>query len=178
MSPKVSGPAITSSIVPPSSHPHEPAACSILFPPYAALSLIGCSILFVLCLFLYPPHSLALDPRPLMQPRAPSPETFEGLNIKQVYKAFAAVPHSLAVLEPPQVGRMLLEVVSMSWSPIIQCVVTHSLCWTSGACLLLCMSHSYDGVDLTGTLMCIIHHLFNVVDIVIPCGWTCVENLV
>ncbi|XP_056610275.1 protein scribble homolog isoform X4 [Triplophysa dalaica] len=35
-------------------------------------------------------------------PRAPSPDTFEGLNIKQVYKAFAAVPHSLAVLEPPQ----------------------------------------------------------------------------
>ncbi|XP_065145421.1 protein scribble homolog isoform X4 [Paramisgurnus dabryanus] len=37
-------------------------------------------------------------------PRAPSPDTFEGfpINIKQVYKAFAAVPHSLAVLEPQQ----------------------------------------------------------------------------
>uniref|UniRef100_A0A672K080 Protein scribble homolog n=1 Tax=Sinocyclocheilus grahami TaxID=75366 RepID=A0A672K080_SINGR len=37
-------------------------------------------------------------------PRAPSPDTHEEypINIKQVYKAFAAVPHSLAVLEPPQ----------------------------------------------------------------------------
>ncbi|XP_051958989.1 protein scribble homolog [Xyrauchen texanus] len=37
-------------------------------------------------------------------PRAPSPDTTEGfpVNIKQVYKTFAAVPHSLAVLEPPQ----------------------------------------------------------------------------
>ncbi|XP_042583995.1 protein scribble homolog isoform X6 [Cyprinus carpio] len=37
-------------------------------------------------------------------PSAPSPDTHEEypINIKQVYKAFAAVPHSLAVLEPPQ----------------------------------------------------------------------------
>ncbi|XP_028815772.1 protein scribble homolog isoform X5 [Denticeps clupeoides] len=37
-------------------------------------------------------------------PRAPSPDTLEEfpVNIKQAYKAFAAVPHSLAVLEPPQ----------------------------------------------------------------------------
>ncbi|KAI4891366.1 hypothetical protein NFI96_022950 [Prochilodus magdalenae] len=37
-------------------------------------------------------------------PRAPSPDTFDEfpINIKQAYKAFAAVPHSLAVLEPPQ----------------------------------------------------------------------------
>ncbi|XP_026071394.1 protein scribble homolog isoform X3 [Carassius auratus] len=37
-------------------------------------------------------------------PRAPSPDTHEEypINIKQVYKAFAAVPHSLAVLEAPQ----------------------------------------------------------------------------
>ncbi|XP_051755204.1 protein scribble homolog isoform X9 [Ctenopharyngodon idella] len=37
-------------------------------------------------------------------PRAPSPDTHEEypINIKQVYKAFAAVPHSLAILEPPQ----------------------------------------------------------------------------
>ncbi|XP_043101274.1 protein scribble homolog isoform X17 [Puntigrus tetrazona] len=37
-------------------------------------------------------------------PRAPSPDTHEEypINIKQVYKAFAAVPHSLAVLDPPQ----------------------------------------------------------------------------
>ncbi|XP_036452804.1 protein scribble homolog isoform X2 [Colossoma macropomum] len=37
-------------------------------------------------------------------PRAPSPDTFDEfpINIKQAYKAFAAVPHTLAVLEPPQ----------------------------------------------------------------------------
>ncbi|XP_016135498.1 protein scribble homolog [Sinocyclocheilus grahami] len=37
-------------------------------------------------------------------PSALSPDTHEEypINIKQVYKAFAAVPHSLAVLEPPQ----------------------------------------------------------------------------
>ncbi|XP_022533788.2 protein scribble homolog isoform X11 [Astyanax mexicanus] len=37
-------------------------------------------------------------------PRAPSPDSFDEfpINIKQAYKAFAAVPHSLAVLEPPQ----------------------------------------------------------------------------
>ncbi|XP_052416233.1 protein scribble homolog isoform X18 [Carassius gibelio] len=37
-------------------------------------------------------------------PSAPSPDTHEEypINIKQVYKAFAAVPHSLAVLEAPQ----------------------------------------------------------------------------
>ncbi|XP_053484172.1 protein scribble homolog isoform X4 [Ictalurus furcatus] len=37
-------------------------------------------------------------------PPAPSPDTFNEfpINIKQAYKAFAAVPHSTAVLEPPQ----------------------------------------------------------------------------
>ncbi|XP_030635367.1 protein scribble homolog isoform X1 [Chanos chanos] len=37
-------------------------------------------------------------------PRAPSPDTFEEfpVNIKQAYRAFAAVPHSLAVLDPPK----------------------------------------------------------------------------
>ncbi|XP_062335088.1 protein scribble homolog isoform X4 [Osmerus eperlanus] len=42
-------------------------------------------------------------PTPL-QPRAPSPASPDEfpLNIKQAYKAFAAVPHSHAVLEPPQ----------------------------------------------------------------------------
>ncbi|XP_058250443.1 protein scribble homolog isoform X5 [Hemibagrus wyckioides] len=37
-------------------------------------------------------------------PRAPSPDTFNEfpINAKQAYKAFAAVPHSMAVLEPPQ----------------------------------------------------------------------------
>ncbi|XP_064797779.1 protein scribble homolog isoform X4 [Oncorhynchus masou masou] len=38
-----------------------------------------------------------------LQPRAPSPDTIDefSLNPKQAYKAFAAVPHSLAMLEPP-----------------------------------------------------------------------------
>uniref|UniRef100_A0A8C7N002 Protein scribble homolog n=1 Tax=Oncorhynchus kisutch TaxID=8019 RepID=A0A8C7N002_ONCKI len=38
---------------------------------------------------------------PQLQPRAPSPDTIDefSLNPKQVYKAFAAVPHWLAVLE-------------------------------------------------------------------------------
>ncbi|XP_072544172.1 protein scribble homolog isoform X3 [Salminus brasiliensis] len=37
-------------------------------------------------------------------PRAPSPDSFDEfpINMKQAYKAFAAVPHSQAVLEPPQ----------------------------------------------------------------------------
>uniref|UniRef100_A0A669B9I6 Protein scribble homolog n=1 Tax=Oreochromis niloticus TaxID=8128 RepID=A0A669B9I6_ORENI len=40
-------------------------------------------------------------------PRAPSPSSPDEfpMNVKQAYKAFAAVPRSLAVLEPPQVGR-------------------------------------------------------------------------
>lgn len=49
-----------------------------------------------------PPH-----PTPPLQPRAPSPTSPDEfpMNVKQAYKAFAAVPRSLAVLEPPQVGR-------------------------------------------------------------------------
>uniref|UniRef100_A0A8C2ZIG0 Protein scribble homolog n=1 Tax=Cyclopterus lumpus TaxID=8103 RepID=A0A8C2ZIG0_CYCLU len=41
---------------------------------------------------------------PPLQPRAPSPTSPDEfpLNVKQAYKAFAAVPRSLAVLEPPQ----------------------------------------------------------------------------
>uniref|UniRef100_A0A8C7WG34 Protein scribble homolog n=1 Tax=Oncorhynchus mykiss TaxID=8022 RepID=A0A8C7WG34_ONCMY len=45
-----------------------------------------------------------MDPPPSqLQPRAPSPDTIDEfpLNPKQAYKAFAAVPHWLAVLEPP-----------------------------------------------------------------------------
>uniref|UniRef100_A0A3B4F0M6 Protein scribble homolog n=1 Tax=Pundamilia nyererei TaxID=303518 RepID=A0A3B4F0M6_9CICH len=47
------------------------------------------------------------DPLPTLQPRAPSPSSPDEfpMNVKQAYKAFAAVPRSLAVLEPPQVGR-------------------------------------------------------------------------
>lgn len=50
----------------------------------------------------WPPH-----PLPPLQPRAPSPTSPDEfpMNVKQAYKAFAAVPRSLAVLEPPQVGR-------------------------------------------------------------------------
>ncbi|XP_016388779.1 protein scribble homolog [Sinocyclocheilus rhinocerous] len=72
-------------------------------------------------------------------PSAPSPDTHEEypINIKQVYKAFAAVPHSLAVLEPPQVGQMLIKVVSMSWfprHPVLGLPVGHFV--PLGACLL------------------------------------------
>ncbi|XP_056155359.1 protein scribble homolog isoform X2 [Lampris incognitus] len=53
------------------------------------------------------PNPFQHGPSPInsqTSPRAPSltsPDEFP-LNIKQAYKAFAAVPHSLAVLEPPQ----------------------------------------------------------------------------
>uniref|UniRef100_A0A672J086 Protein scribble homolog n=1 Tax=Salarias fasciatus TaxID=181472 RepID=A0A672J086_SALFA len=48
-----------------------------------------------------PPPTL---PAPSLQPRAPSPTSPDEfpMNVKQAYKAFAAVPRSLAVLEPPQ----------------------------------------------------------------------------
>lgn len=51
---------------------------------------------------LHDPHSNL----PHLQPRAPSPTSPDEfpMNAKQAYKAFAAVPRSLAVLEPPQVG--------------------------------------------------------------------------
>uniref|UniRef100_A0A3B4CQD1 Protein scribble homolog n=1 Tax=Pygocentrus nattereri TaxID=42514 RepID=A0A3B4CQD1_PYGNA len=106
---------------------------SIILSPSILLSVQGdspaCSLpmrypaLFCLCYsvshFLFHPCScplfvplpllsLLLDPMPPppppLQPRAPSPDTFDEfpINIKQAYKAFAAVPHSLAVLEPPQ----------------------------------------------------------------------------
>ncbi|KAM9552198.1 protein scribble homolog isoform 8-T8 [Salvelinus alpinus] len=44
-----------------------------------------------------------INSQTFLQPRAPSPDTIDEfpLNPKQGYKAFAAVPHSLAVLEPP-----------------------------------------------------------------------------
>ncbi|XP_048122210.1 protein scribble homolog isoform X8 [Alosa alosa] len=53
------------------------------------------------------PNPFQHGPSPInsqTSPRAPSPDTIEEfpINIKQAYKAFAAVPHSLAVLEPPQ----------------------------------------------------------------------------
>uniref|UniRef100_A0A673GUI0 Protein scribble homolog n=1 Tax=Sinocyclocheilus rhinocerous TaxID=307959 RepID=A0A673GUI0_9TELE len=65
------------------------------------------SFLSFVCFSTLPPLC-PQPPRPLIQPSAPSPDTHEEypINIKQVYKAFAAVPHSLAVLEPPQVGQI------------------------------------------------------------------------
>uniref|UniRef100_A0A671SVT6 Protein scribble homolog n=1 Tax=Sinocyclocheilus anshuiensis TaxID=1608454 RepID=A0A671SVT6_9TELE len=65
------------------------------------------SFLSFVCFSTLPPLC-PQPPRPLVQPSAPSPDTHEEypINIKQVYKAFAAVPHSLAVLEPPQVGQI------------------------------------------------------------------------
>uniref|UniRef100_A0A673IWR6 Protein scribble homolog n=1 Tax=Sinocyclocheilus rhinocerous TaxID=307959 RepID=A0A673IWR6_9TELE len=75
-----------------------PAFSSCALPLLLCLSLAVPSFLSSVCFSTLPP------PRPLVQPRAPSPDTHEEypINIKQVYKAFAAVPHSLAVLEPPQ----------------------------------------------------------------------------
>uniref|UniRef100_A0A8C2I1S9 Protein scribble homolog n=1 Tax=Cyprinus carpio TaxID=7962 RepID=A0A8C2I1S9_CYPCA len=76
----------------------------------------SCALPLVLCLSLAVPFFLSSacfstlpppcpQPRPLVQPRAPSPDTHEEypINIKQVYKAFAAVPHSLAT--PSSFGR-------------------------------------------------------------------------
>uniref|UniRef100_A0AAQ6A9R6 Protein scribble homolog n=1 Tax=Amphiprion ocellaris TaxID=80972 RepID=A0AAQ6A9R6_AMPOC len=54
----------------------------------------------------YPPlHDPSTSP-PNLQPRAPSPTSPDEfpMNVKQAYKAFAAVPRSLAVLEPPSPG--------------------------------------------------------------------------
>ncbi|MCI4377644.1 hypothetical protein PGIGA_G00205740 [Pangasianodon gigas] len=53
------------------------------------------------------PNPFQHSPSPINSqttPRAPSPDTFNEfpINVKQAYKAFAAVPHSMAVLEPPQ----------------------------------------------------------------------------
>ncbi|CDQ61731.1 unnamed protein product [Oncorhynchus mykiss] len=52
------------------------------------------------------PNPFQHGPSPInsqTSPRAPSPDTIDefSLNPKQAYKAFAAVPHSLAMLEPP-----------------------------------------------------------------------------
>lgn len=96
----------------------SPAFSSCALPLLLCLSLAVPSFLSSVC-FSTPPPLRPQLPQPLVQPPAPSPDTHEEypINIKQVYKAFAAVPHSLAVLEPPQVGQMLLKVVSMSWFP-------------------------------------------------------------
>lgn len=68
------------------------------------------SLLSILSHLLYLPHKPSLHAHPTpssLQPRAPSPTSPDEfpMNVKQAYKAFAAVPRSLAVLEPPQVGR-------------------------------------------------------------------------
>lgn len=66
---------------------------------------------------------------PLLQPRAPSPTSPDELpmNVKQAYKAFAAVPRSLAVLEPPQVGRA-------AWTQLCH-NDSSMLCWLVGLAL-------------------------------------------
>ncbi len=124
----------------------SPAFSSCALPLLLCLSLAVPSFLSFVCFSTPPP--LRLRPhRPLVQPRAPSPDTHDEypINIKQVYKAFAAVPHSLAVLDPPQVGQMLLKVVSMSWfprHPVLGLPCGHFV--PLGACLLsLCTSHSW-----------------------------------
>ncbi|KAM6953296.1 protein scribble homolog [Aplochiton taeniatus] len=57
-----------------------------------------------------------------VQTRAPSPSSLNEfpMNIKQAYKAFAAVPHSLAVLEPPQDLYGRNNVHSMQLSPELE----------------------------------------------------------
>uniref|UniRef100_A0A8C1ID58 Protein scribble homolog n=1 Tax=Cyprinus carpio TaxID=7962 RepID=A0A8C1ID58_CYPCA len=81
-----------------------PAFSSCALPLLLCLSLAVPSFLSSVCFSTLPPLC-AQPPRPLVQPSAPSPDTHEEypINIKQVYKAFAAVPHSLAT--PSSFGR-------------------------------------------------------------------------
>uniref|UniRef100_A0A8C1SDF8 Protein scribble homolog n=1 Tax=Cyprinus carpio TaxID=7962 RepID=A0A8C1SDF8_CYPCA len=81
----------------------SPAFSSCALPLVLCLSLAVPFFLSSACFSTLPPP--CPQPRPLVQPRAPSPDTHEEypINIKQVYKAFAAVPHSLAT--PSSVGR-------------------------------------------------------------------------
>uniref|UniRef100_A0A7N6B8A2 Protein scribble homolog n=1 Tax=Anabas testudineus TaxID=64144 RepID=A0A7N6B8A2_ANATE len=83
------------------------------------MDIIQKSVLFSMSLSVFPtslslphlpyhldlPHPPCPRPPPL-QPCAPSPTSPDELpmNVKQAYKAFAAVPRSLAVLEPPSPG--------------------------------------------------------------------------
>ncbi|KAK1796955.1 hypothetical protein P4O66_008265 [Electrophorus voltai] len=66
--------------------------------------LLLCLLLSVPCIFF-----LSAPSAPAMQPREPSPDTFDEFPVtfKRAYKAFAAVPHSVAEPEPPQVGQTL-----------------------------------------------------------------------
>uniref|UniRef100_A0A671SWR1 Protein scribble homolog n=1 Tax=Sinocyclocheilus anshuiensis TaxID=1608454 RepID=A0A671SWR1_9TELE len=81
-----------------------PAFSSCALPLLLCLSLAVPSFLSFVCFSTLPPLC-PQPPRPLVQPSAPSPDTHEEypINIKQVYKAFAAVPHSLAT--PSSIGR-------------------------------------------------------------------------
>uniref|UniRef100_A0A6Q2YPL7 Protein scribble homolog n=1 Tax=Esox lucius TaxID=8010 RepID=A0A6Q2YPL7_ESOLU len=86
-----------------------------LFPPSVFLAVFSSSpalfivphVFVVSSLWLLPLHGPPLswppEIHPQLQPRAPTSDTIDEfpLNPKQAYKAFAAVPHSLAVLEPP-----------------------------------------------------------------------------
>uniref|UniRef100_A0A671SWM4 Protein scribble homolog n=1 Tax=Sinocyclocheilus anshuiensis TaxID=1608454 RepID=A0A671SWM4_9TELE len=82
----------------------SPAFSSCALPLLLCLSLAVPSFLSFVCFSTLPPLC-PQPPRPLVQPSAPSPDTHEEypINIKQVYKAFAAVPHSLAT--PSSIGR-------------------------------------------------------------------------
>lgn len=81
---------------------------SLPSPPCLCLSVLPTSSSSPRLLYHMDPPipSMPTHPPPL-QPRAPSPTSPDEfpMNVKQAYKAFAAVPRSLAVLEPPQVGR-------------------------------------------------------------------------
>lgn len=101
-----------------SSPPVSQHSCFFFFfyhrlPSPPSLSLSVClSSSHLLNLSPRPCHTLHPVPPPSLQPCAPSPTSPDGfpLSGKQAYKAFAAVPRSLAVLEPPQVGRWRLGV--------------------------------------------------------------------
>lgn len=82
-----------------------------LFSTVFYIAVISHSLHFPPCLLVFPTSSFSIrtyphDPQTSLQPRAPSPTSPDEfpMNVKQAYKAFAAVPRSLAVLEPPQVG--------------------------------------------------------------------------
>lgn len=111
-------PSVCLSVPPPHT---KPAAmlftCSPVFLNFAGFLIVDPLPHVSVCLLPSPwvPYHVDL-PRPLLllppsppsplQPLAPSqtsPDEFP-MNVKQAYKAFAAVPRSLAVLEPPQVG--------------------------------------------------------------------------
>lgn len=79
----------------------------IVYPPSLSVCLSVCPLPTSSTYHMNLPCPPYLTAPSSLQPRAPSPTSPVEfpMNVKQAYKAFAAVPRSLAVLEPPQVGR-------------------------------------------------------------------------